>query len=358
MLKMRFSCLVILLTGSLALAACAGGRGGNLVASMPDGATPPTTTAPPPPPTPAPTSPPPPVFWDTALTGAVGVPAPASFGDSPMPAQIAPPDGSSFETANTSAFPVLATSLQATPTGLSAVSSNQSATAVVTSTGKNTYYNPCVLPHDQTGIGANIQLSIPSLNLNVSWSTEDIHNLDISRFADSLTYVLLGYWRLPSPSGVNALHSGTWYVFGYETPATSIPTTGQANFIGRAQGTVFTPTAGTIGEASVDGPAAFSADFASGKITGAFTKLRVSPNGGQETLWNDVSVSASIAAGSNRFSGATAVTSTPQGLFTLGSSATGSINGAFYGPAAQNLGAIWTLSDGTTSAIGGVVAGH
>jgi hypothetical protein len=75
----------------------------------------------------------------------------------------------------------------------------------------------------------------------------------------------------------------------------------------------------------------------------------VYPNGGTETL---------IAAGTNKFSGATAITSTPQGLFTLSGSADGSINGAFYGPAAQNLGAIWTLSDGTKPAIGGVVAGH
>jgi hypothetical protein len=138
-----------------------------------------------------------------------------------------------------------------------------------------------------------------------------------------------------------------------------MPTTGQASFTGSAQGTVYTPTAGTIGETlSLYGVATFSADFASGRIAGAFTKLEVFPNGGTETLWNDVSVDAAIAAGSNRFSGSTAVTSTPSGLFTLSGSATGSISGAFYGPAAQNLGAIWTLSDGTTSAIGGVVARH
>jgi hypothetical protein len=72
--------------------------------------------------------------------------------------------------------------------------------------------------------------------------------------------------------------------------------------------------------------------------------------------WNDVSVNASIAAGTNKFSGTTGVTSTPQNTFSLKGSAIGSINGAFYGPAAEELGAIWTLSDGTISAIGGLAA--
>ena len=78
--------------------------------------------------------------------------------------------------------------------------------------------------------------------------------------------------------------------------------------------------------------------------------------------WNDVSVSASIATGTNKFSGTTSVSSQPasgpSGALLLGNSATGNINGGFYGPAAQNLGAIWSLSDGTTSVIGGVAAGR
>jgi hypothetical protein len=41
---------------------------------------------------------------------------------------------------------------------------------------------------------------------------------------------------------------------------------------------------------------------------------------------------------------------------TLSGSATGHIDGGFYGPAAQNVGAIWSLSDGTTSVIGGIAA--
>ena len=263
----------VFLLGLFSLAACAGGRGGNLAASMPGGATPPTTTAPPPPP--APTSPPPPVFWDTALTGAVGVPAPASFGESPVPAQIAPPDGSNFETANNSAFPVLATSLQATSTGLSAVSSNQSATAIVTSTGKDTYRDPCT---GQTlgGIGADIQLSIPSLNLNLSWSTPDINNPDVLRFADSLTYVLLGNWaaaagRHPAAPTLCKARAGMFSVTKHPATVDADRRAGDFHRFGpwcRVHANCWNDWR----KQTVDGPAAFSADFASGKITGAFTQ--------------------------------------------------------------------------------------
>ena len=117
---------------------------------------------------------------------------------------------------------------------------------------------------------------------------------------------------------------------------------------------------GHIVRADLSGNAAFSADFASGKITGAFTHMQYpNPLGGLPLTALLLNMSnASIAAGTNRFSGSTAVTSAPQNTFSLLGSATGHIDGAFYGPAAQNLGAIWSLTDGTTSAIGGVAAGH
>ena len=82
-----------------------------------------------------------------------------------------------------------------------------------------------------------------------------------------------------------------------------------------------------------------------------------SQNGNTEH-WNDVSITANIAAGSNTFNGTTAAASAPGLPMSLSGSAVGKINGAFFGPAAQNLGAVWSLSDGTGSAIGTVVAGH
>ncbi len=207
-------------------------------------------------------------FIDTGITGTVEVPAPASFGASPVPAQIA--GGPFFEptvfpTAGTTypnngvSFPVLSSILQFTPSGLSAVSTNQSATAI--------------LSNSTSFAGeTNIQLNVPSVGLNVTWSTQDI----LSNFEDfwtfGLSYVVLGSWSPQYSPSRTPIGSAIAFAFGYETPATSMPTTGPASFSGWTNGTVFTPVGGSIVQAFVRGGATFSADFASGKITGAFTR--------------------------------------------------------------------------------------
>jgi hypothetical protein len=130
-----------------------------------------------------------------------------------------------------------------------------------------------------------------------------------------------------------------------------MPTTGTATFSGQTEFSLYQQSGGSWGA----GKANFSVDFASGNVTGAFTQQWEASSSGP---WNDVSVNASIAAGTSKFSGTTGVTSAPVGPFTLKASATGRIDGGFYGPAAQNIGALWSLTDGTTTAVGGVAAGH
>lgn len=276
----------------------------------------------------------------------VGVPAAASFGPSPVATQFATTGGptlngasGSFPPPNT-VFPALSSTLAVTSSGLSPVANGgANVTALSSSTTSATY-----------------QLSIPSVNVNTT--------VQVPAFATSngLSYVALGTWQQPGASG--ALSSFTEVVFGYQTSPTSVPSTGSASFSGGVQGTVFTPGTPFVGTA-VNGAAALSVNFASGSITGAFTQMQyVNPaNPGSSTApnylpWNDVSVNAHIAAGSTQFSGSTAVTSTPQSPLSLKASATGYINGSFYGPSAQSLAGIWSLSDGTNSALGGIVANH
>jgi len=176
--------------------------------------------------------------------------------------------------------------------------------------------------------------------LNGDWPTQ------------GLSYVLLGEW------GTGSNESITKFVFGYETPASAMPTTGKAAFSGTASATVFKPVGGMIDATNVWGNAALSVDFASGTLNGAFTNMKQPDGSGGFLPWNDVSVAASIIGGTNRFSGSTAATSTPNTTFGLSGSATGDIDGAFYGPNAENLGAIWSLSDGAGSALGTVAAGR
>jgi hypothetical protein len=191
-----------------------------------------------------------------------------------------------------------------------------------------------------------VRLAIPSLGVDEIFS----ENTDLRGFQGDtpyygLNYVVLGEWAHWSGTRTT---SYTESVFGYETPASAIPRTGTAQFSGWASGSVFK---GTDSGAYVEGRANVSVDFTSGQVGGAFTNMKI----GSSQPWNDVSLSGSIASGTNKFSGTTAVTSAPNNGFSLTGSATGRFDGGFYGPGAEQLGAVWTLTDGSGSAVGGVV---
>ena len=291
---------------------------------------------------------------DTGSAGPIQAPGAAVWGSAaPQYATTGGPTFLSDTPPPSGSFPVLSLGLQFTAGGVAPVSIGPGAVATVISVGPD--YDDCV------GVcpAANIQLVIPGANINATFQeplTATLH---------SVSYLSFGVWGFSNIAGEGRtqVQSGApliEYLFGYETPPPAIPATGQASFAGRANGWVFAPVNGRVTEASFGGEANFSADFASGKLTGAFTGIKHSQALGPVlgAPWNDVSVSASIAAGSNRFTGSTAVTSAPvsSSPYILSGSATGHIDGAFFGPSAQQIGAVWTLSDGTAAAIGTVSA--
>jgi hypothetical protein len=260
-----------------------------------------------------------------------------------VPAQLAPPGGSpGFDAINVpdnTDFPAISSSLQATSTGLSPVATTQGATVRVVSTG---------------GRYSEFQIVIPAVNVNFSGSIRT--GLVAQGAGDAptygLSYVVLGEWSTYA-SATTPLQNATAFAFGYETTSAAMPNTGTAVFSGTATAQIYKPVDAEIHSNYATGNAALSVDFGSGKLTGAFTNMRYGTQ-----PWNDVSVNGNIAAGTNKFSGSTAVTSAPGTPFSLSGSATGRIDGGFYGPKAENLGAIWSLSDGTGSVLGGVAAGR
>ena len=297
------------------------------------------------------------VGTDTGIIGtSVAAPAPASFGAAPLPAQIATSGGPTFDGSSGSfpsnvSFPAAASSLQfQSPwdydlNGASAVTTSQSASVTVIST---------------SATSTSLRLIVPAVNLDTTINFNENLIGNTEGVTWGLSYVALGAWvQYWPPGNTREVQSFTEFLFGYETPTASMPTSGQAAFSGYADANIFSSSAVNahilLNRAS--GDAALTADFASGKITGAFTHMQYLANS-SSVPWNDVSVNASILAGTNKFSGSTGVTSTPQTALSLKGSATGHIDGAFYGPSAQNLGAIWSLSDGSTSAVGGVAAGR
>lgn len=297
MSTIEFFRLPILLCVSLYLAACAGGGGAGGTAGTP-----------------------PP-------------PAPGSSGSSPVPAPFATSGGPTFANPQAAAvFPLLFTGYQVSASGLVPIAGEG---ATLTLTHGAPY-------------AVSWQINVPSIGV----TADDFEVAGLLDNFDSpiqaLDYVAFGSWQWGSHEPGDAGH----FVFGYETSPASMPVSGTATFSGAWEGELFTRRVGQpIQVGDVGGNASFSVDFLSGNISGALTAATSGGSyGGELQPWNDVSVSAAIAAGSNHFSGTTAAPSSP--------SATGTITGAFYGPAAQQLGAVWTLSDGSSNAIGTVVAHH
>ena len=287
-------------------------------------------------------------YTDTGIAGTVAAPAAATF--SAAPAQLATPGGPSFDGSSGSypsnvTFPLIIGGLQKTSTGLSPTPGDPAATATVISDSSNS---------------SAVQVVIPSLGINqtITMHTNAAGAGDSGQPIYGLSYTAVGFWGVNSSP--NVLSDGV-YVFGYQTPQAAMPTSGTAVFSGTGfvEGTIYKTVGTEIQSGIVGGSASITANFGSGAINGSFTQMTEYNNQNANTEhWNDVSVTANIATGSNTFSGTTAAASAPGQPMSLSGSAVGKINGAFFGPAAQNLGAVWSLSDGTGSAIGTVVAGH
>ena len=174
----------------------------------------------------------------------------------------------------------------------------------------------------------------------------------------NLDWTRVGYW---STGGVwdyyeaPLRHSGV-FVTGYETAAAAMPTTGSATYSGSAQGTLQTPYGGGICNCSqtfVRGDASFTANFGTRNLTGSLTNMTVEhpwDDSAARLAWMDVGFSSTIAG--NGFSGTTWVTAAGNSHLPFGLNATGTLVGKFFGPSAEEAGAIWTLFDGTNSAIG------
>ncbi len=172
-----------------------------------------------------------------------------------------------------------------------------------------------------------------------------------------------GSWNIRSTGDVP--QKGAVFVTGVETPDTGMPTTGSATFNGFVEGSVALPEGGDIRSASLRGDATITADFASGTLTGAAPDITAIPLGvttsggpvtpGPEQAWNGLAFQGTFTSGINGFSGTTDVTTAPGNSYSLGADAAGFFAGMFYGPAADELGAVWNLHDGVGTASGVLV---
>jgi hypothetical protein len=178
---------------------------------------------------------------------------------------------------------------------------------------------------------------------------------------EELLWTAYGAWSV-DPSDYSFTY-GADFVTGAETPDANMPTSGTATFNGFVQGTATVRDGPNLRVASLQGDATLTADFADGTISGGAPSINAIPLGelplpqgpltpGPSQEWNSLLFAGTFAQGLNSFSGTTSVGSAPGNSYSLSEDATGYFSGMFYGPAADELGAVWNLQDSTGMAAG------
>jgi hypothetical protein len=326
---------------AVGLSGCGGG--GTSMASIP-----PPPAAPTPTPTPTPTA------------ASISAPARAIAPNANLFPQAAA-DGPTIALHDATTFPLIETVVKINSAGVVADTATMNAGASLTSSyapddyqggGGGAYTidieNPAIGVSDQpfsmSNSGGRYHYFATVGDKTVTMSIKDPSN-------SNLSWTTYGMWAVHVDVGAPSTTSAA-FVTGYKTPTGSVPTTGSATYLGSVVGQVIYPKAGAengVGQADLTGSATLEANFASGGITGELTGMMAG-----SAPWNSVSLLGSIAGG--QFSGTSAVTSAPANNGSLSAAATGTFAGMFFGPNAQELGAVWTLYDGTSSAIGSIGA--
>jgi hypothetical protein len=183
---------------------------------------------------------------------------------------------------------------------------------------------------------------------------------------EDFLWTAYGGWGLRSAANIPLKASPV--VLGTETPDTAMPTSGSATFNGFVEGNVTVADGTNLRTATLKGDATITADFAAGTLAGAAPNISATPLGnlpltntvtpGPAQAWNGLTFNGNFTTGLNGFTGTTAVSSAPGNSYSMLSSATGFFTGRFFGPGAEELGAVWNIYDGNAMATGVLVGGR
>jgi hypothetical protein len=213
-----------------------------------------------------------------------------------------------------------------------------------------------------------VRIQVPNLGIDVTGAAnrrwgQSANGLWFDSLRHISQYAMYGTWQV-STGFVGRQSSGA-FVLGYVTTQSAVPTSGKAvyaaigNVWGLAMGPIDTSRGPVPSGAVLWGDASLTVDFTDHSVTGSLTKMRMFPDydfvdavGG--TVWNNVAITGTQSG--SQLTGTTSVTSTPVTGWVLPGTATGFFNGELFGPTGEELGAVWTLSDGTRSAMGTILA--
>ncbi|MEM8988653.1 MAG: transferrin-binding protein-like solute binding protein [Pseudomonadota bacterium] len=158
----------------------------------------------------------------------------------------------------------------------------------------------------------------------------------------SLDYVTFGEWaRANGPDRTIVFgHS----VFGVQTLASDMPTTGTAQYQGLSYGALVDESRPLGNISLLRGDLTINANFETGAVETSMAFFAQPLDSLAASPWDIVTSSGAISSGTNAFSGAASAVGD--------SSLTGVLNGAFFGPAASEAGGTWSVSNGTVTASG------
>jgi len=171
--------------------------------------------------------------------------------------------------------------------------------------------------------------------------TDDILTLTKPGTSGPLTYQYVGggFWQRSVNAGNSVSGSFDAFTYGVPTPDAARPRTGQASYDVTLLGTM--ATASWPYPLALSGSGLLVADFANGKVTSAGTLRGTDTGGTNATIYGDVPFASSATIGS---------TGTFNGLFNFADATMkGDINGRFYGPNAEEVGAVFNATGTSAS---------
>jgi hypothetical protein len=171
----------------------------------------------------------------------------------------------------------------------------------------------------------------------------------------ALDFTVYGTWLIaedPDVSPALDFTNGGVFAGGYVTPANAVPITGSASYVGKIAGLA---SEDKYSFENVSGDVRFTVDFSARSISGVTSNGALGSDNIIPPKLNDISFTATYDPTRNLFEGT--VRALPGGN-AFSTNANGTVSGNFFGPVANELGGVWTLSDTTRRIIGSFAAKH
>lgn len=175
-----------------------------------------------------------------------------------------------------------------------------------------------------------------------STETFTMLNAGVGNPAIQLTYATFAHWRKVTPgggmSGATA-QSDTYFVYGFKTEKGTMPTTGSATYSTLLDGTFSDPNRSY----DIDGTGSLTANFGTGGLTFGAT-MTGTPTSGPALAFGTINGTGTIKSTASSFSASGANANYRMDM-----------SGYFFGPAADEIGATFSLSGKGGSGNGAMV---